>query len=166
MKAARLLFIFCWLIAAAVAVRADDPLYSQPPYDEVVLDESNGRANLRVQPLNFPGHRMPAPSDRKEDLEFELIDRPGEKFAVPWVNVADIRFFESLVLTEADAKGQAGRFDEAQAYFLFLEKNHKDTPGLSASIENLLYVQVGAAFRAQRYDEALALLVELYGRNP
>jgi ABC-type transport system substrate-binding protein len=166
MRAMRLLFIFCWLLAAAVAARADDPLYSQPPYDEVVLDESNGRAILRVQPLNFPGHRMPAPSDRKEDLEFELIDRPGEKFAVPWVNVADIRFFESLVLAEADVKVKEGRFDEAQAYFLFLEKNHKDTPGLSASIENLLYVQVGAAFRAQRYDEALALLVELYGRNP
>ncbi|MCI0357267.1 MAG: ABC transporter substrate-binding protein, partial [Planctomycetaceae bacterium] len=166
MKAARLLciLILCCLLAAAA--RADDPLYLQPPYDEIVLDESNGRAILRVQPFNFPGRRMPSPSDRKEDLEFELVDRPGEKFAVPWVNVADIRFFESLVLAEADAKVKEGRFDEAQPYFQFLQANHKETPGLSNSIETLLYVQVGAAFRAQRYDEALALLVELYGRNP
>ena len=154
------LLSLCW------AARADDALYLQPPYDEVVLDESNGRAVLRVQPLAFPGRRMPAENDRKEDLEFELVDRPGEKFAVPWVNVNDIRFFERLVLAEADAKAKESRFDEAQPYYLFLQARYKDTPGLKESIETFLYMQVGGAFRAQRYDEALALLVELYGLNP
>ena len=109
---------------------------------------------------------MPSQSDRKEDLEFELVDRPGEKFAVPWVNVADIRFFEKLVLDEVDAKVKEGRFDEAQPYFLYLEAKHPKLPGLKESVETFLYNQVGAAFRAQRYDEALALLVELYARNP
>ena len=163
MIANRMLLATIFLLSLCWAARADDALYLQPPYDEVVLDESNGRAVLRVQPLDFPGRRMPAENDRKEDLEFELVDRPGEKFAVPWVNVNDIRFFERLVLAEADAKAKESRFDEAQPYYLFLQAKYKDTPGLKESIETFLYMQVGGAFRAQRYDEALALLVELYG---
>jgi len=166
MRAARHLLIALSLVVLASAARADDPLYSQPPYDEIVLDESNGRAILRVQPAAFPDRRMPSETDRKGDLEFELVDRPGEKFAVPWVNVADVRFFETLVLAEVDAKVKEGRFDEAQAYFLYLEAKHPNTPGLKESIETFLYMQVTGAFRAQRLDEALALLVELYERNP
>jgi hypothetical protein len=158
--------VLAWLASCGSPARAADPLYLQPPYDEIVLDESNGRAILRVQPLAFPGRRMPSEADRKGDLEFELVDRPGERFAVPWVNVGDVRFFERLVLAEADALTKEGRFDEAQPYYLFLEAKHKSTPGLAESIETFLYMQVSGAFRAQRFDEALALLVELYERNP
>ena len=117
---AALWLLFGLLFAIGQTAYADDPLYLQPPYDEIVLDESNGRAILRVQPLPFPERRMPAENDRKEDLEFELVDRPGERFAVPWANVADIRFFERLVLAEADAKAKESRFDEAQPFYLFL----------------------------------------------
>ncbi len=166
MIAPRPWFAIALLIGSLSAARADDPLYLQPPYDEIVLDESNGRAILRVQPLPFPGRSLPAENARQGELEFELVDRPGEKFAVPWANVADVRFFERLVLAEADANAKESRFDEAQACYLFLETKHRDTPGLSESIEAFLYVQVAGAFRAQRYDEALALLVELYRRNP
>jgi hypothetical protein len=166
MIAPRRLLVIALLMGSWSAARGDDPLYLQPPHDEIVLDEFNGRAILRVQPLPFKGRRMPAENERKEELVFELIDRPGEKFAVPWVNVADIRFFERLVLAEADAKARESRFDEAQPYYQFLETKYKETPGLAESIETFLYMQVGAAFRAQRYDEALALLVGLYGRNP
>ena len=140
--------MFAWHVGCWSPARADDPLYLQPPHDEIVLDEFNGRAILRVQPLPFPGRRMPAENDRKEELEFELVDRPGEKFAVPWVNVADIRFFERLVLAEADAKARESRFDEAQPYYQFLETRYKETPGLAESIETFLYMQVGGAFRA------------------
>jgi tetratricopeptide (TPR) repeat protein len=166
MSAIRSAFAVTFALLVAAAVRADDPLYLQPAYDEIVLDDSNAGAVLRVQPLAFPGRKMPPQADRKEDLEFELIDRPGEKFAVPWVNVADIRFFERLVLAEADALVKAGQFDEAQPYFLFLETKYPQTPGLKEAISAFLYIQVGAAYRAGRHDEALALLVELYARDP
>jgi ABC-type transport system substrate-binding protein len=163
----RSLTMLLWLgISAAALAQPGDRLYLQSPYDEIVLDEANSGAVLRASPINFPGRRMPSQADRQGELQFDLIDRPGEKFAVPWANIVDIRFFEQLVLAEADQHVRDGRFDVAQEYFLFLESKHPQTVGLGESIERFLYVQVGAAFRAQRYDEALALLVELYGRNP
>jgi peptide/nickel transport system substrate-binding protein len=155
------------LVAAAwTAASADDPLYLQPPYDEIVLDESNGRAVLRVAPLPLPNRRVPAVGERSGDLEFELVDRPGEKFAVPWVNVDDIRTFERLVLAEADGLAKEGRFDDAQPIYSFLESRDAKLPGLAESIETFLYMQVGGAYRAQRFEESMALLVELYARNP
>ena len=154
------------LLAAACPVLADDPLYLQPPYDEITLDEDNGSVVLRVNSLDLPGRKLPAAADRTGELEIELVDRPDEKFALPWMNVAGIKFFEQLVLAEADAHVKAARFDEAQPYFAFLEAKFPQTAGLKESVENFLWQQILASFRGGKHEETLALLVELYGRNP
>jgi tetratricopeptide (TPR) repeat protein len=141
-------------------------LYLQPPFDEITLDANNQGAILRVQPLNFPGGKLPRESDRAGDLEFELIDRPGEKYAVPWLNIVGVRFFPELVLAEAAGLVAERRYDEAQPYFQFLQAKYPQTPGLGEAIESFLYQQIGLAYSAKRYDEALAMLVVLHGRNP
>src|SRR5262245_57298887 len=94
------------LLAAAsalvgVVAGAADPLYLSRPYDEITLDENNARVKLKVQPLNLPGRVLPAAADRKDDLEIELLDRPGERFRLGWNNIAGIKFIEELVLAEA-----------------------------------------------------------------
>jgi tetratricopeptide (TPR) repeat protein len=141
-------------------------LYLQPPFDEITLDANNQGAILQVQPLNFPGGKLPREADRTGDLEFELLDRPGEKYAVPWLNIVAIRFFPELVLAEANGLVAERKYDEAQPYFQFLEAKYPKTPGLGEAIESFLYQQIGLAYSDKRYDEALAMLVVLHGRNP
>ena len=91
------LVLLAGLVLAASA-QAADPLYLQPPYDEIKLDEDNGGVVLRVRSLDLPGRRLPSAANRTGDLEIELLDRPGERFALPWANVASVRLFEQLVL--------------------------------------------------------------------
>jgi ABC-type transport system substrate-binding protein len=148
------------------AAPAADPLFLQPPFDEIKLDEDNGGVVLRVKSLDLPGRKLPPEAERVMDLEIELLERPGEKFALPWMNIASVKFFEQLVLAEADQVMKEGRFDDAQPYYVFLEGKYPQTPGLKDSVELFLWQQILAAFRAGKHDETLALLVELHGRNP
>ncbi|MCE9528896.1 MAG: hypothetical protein K8R36_22855 [Planctomycetales bacterium] len=143
-----------------------DPLYLQSPFDEVTLDENNNSAVLKVQPLNLLGRKVPAPADRKGDLEIELVEQAGQRFAVAWGAVVKVRLFEELVLAEANERVQQGRFDEAYPYFRFLEAKTPPVAGLKDAIETCLWTQIGTSFKAGRQDEAMALLAELSGRNP
>ena len=154
----------CLFVSSNIA--AADPLYLSRPYDEITLDENNGNVRLKVLPLKLPGRKLPAAEDRKDDLEIELVDRPGERFRVGWNNIAGIRFFEELVLAEAEAHVNAGDFDDAYPYFQFLETRFPATAGLKDAVENYLWAQSGTDFSAGRHDAALALLLELHQRNP
>ena len=162
----RWLLVAIAALALADAAHAADPLYLARPYDEITLDENNAGVKLKVQPLALPGRTLPAPADRKEDLEIELLDRPGERFRVGWNNIAGIKFFEELVLAEAQQLVNAERFDEAYPYFQFLETRYPKTAGLKDAAENFLWLQIGSEFKAGRNDAALALLLELHQRNP
>ena len=158
--------VFCAALASTAAAVAADPLYLARPYDELKLDANNNNAVLKVQPLNLPGRRMPAAAERMDELEIELLERPGEKYRVPWLNVVSISFFEELVLAEANQLVAAAKYDDAYPYYRFLETQYPKTVGLKEAVENFLYVQIGGLFRAERDDEALALAVELHRRNP
>ncbi|MGI8978027.1 MAG: ABC transporter substrate-binding protein [Pirellulaceae bacterium] len=155
------------LVASGIAAAQNpDAIYLQSPYDEITLDENNNNAVLKVKPLNLPGRKVPPPENRSGDLEIELVEQAGQTFAVAWGAVAKVRLFEELVLAEAQQRVQEGRFDEAYAYFRFLEAKTPPVAGLKDAIETCLWTQIGASFKAGRQDEAMALLAELSGRNP
>lgn len=157
---------FVLLIVFASGVRGAEPLHRQAPFDEVKLDETNNNAVLKIKPLDLPERKLPPPANRRGDLEVELIERPGEKFAIAWTSIVDVKFFEERVLAEAEQFATMGKFDDAQDSFRYLEAKHPQLPGLSAAIENFLWLQIGGSFRAGKHDETLALLVELQRRNP
>src|SRR5258706_1976488 len=92
------------------AAKDTDPLYLQSPYDEITLDENNGNAVMKVQPLTLPGRKVPAAADRNGDLEIEPIDRAAERFAVAWGAAVKVRRFEELVLAEAQQPANQGAF--------------------------------------------------------
>ena len=58
------------LVAFASLGRAADPLYLQPPFDELKLDEDNGGVVLRVKSLNLKGGKIPTTE----------AERAGERF--------------------------------------------------------------------------------------
>lgn len=164
-RVGRALALACCCLVPTLLLAAD-PLYLEPPYDEVTLDANNGNAQLKVLPLALPGRMVPPPEQRTGDLQIELLDRLGQKFNVAWTAVVSVKLFEEFVLAEANEHVQAGRFDEAFPYFQFLERKYPTTPGLKESLENFLYAQILQEFKAKRFDHALALLVNLHERNP
>jgi tetratricopeptide (TPR) repeat protein len=161
-----LLLLALVLLGGSLRAVAAEPLYRQSPFDEIKLDEANSGTVLKVKPLDFLERKVPPPAKRTGELEVELLERPGEKFALPWANVVEIRLFEERVLAEAEQQVTVGNFDEAQAGLRFLEQHYPQVPRLGEVIENFLWLQIAGAFRAGKLDETLALLVELHRRNP
>ena len=155
-----------FVLLSSLAAFAAEPLHRQAPFDEVKLDENNNSMVLKCKPLDLADRKVPPPALRRGDLEVELIDRPGEKFAIAWTSIVDVKLFEERVLTEAEKFVADGKYDDAQASYRFLEANHPQLPGLKPAIESFLWSQIGGSFRAAKHDETLALLVELHRRNP
>ncbi|MDX1946249.1 MAG: ABC transporter substrate-binding protein [Pirellulaceae bacterium] len=159
------------LVAAALLLApsmlvAVEPLYQQRPYDVVTLDANNGNSALKVQPLDMPVRRLPPSANRTGEIEIELLERPGERFRVAWFNITNLQFFEELVLAEAAPLVAQGKFDEAYEYYRFLETKYPQTAGLREAVENFLWQHSASEFKAGRFDQALALMVELHRRNP
>ncbi|WP_254513707.1 ABC transporter substrate-binding protein [Anatilimnocola floriformis] len=154
------------LLIAPLTAFAAEPLHRQAPFDEIKLDENNNSVLLKVKPLDLIERKVPPPANRRGDLEVELLDRPGEKFAIAWSSIVDVRLFEDRVLAEAEKLAGDGKYDDAQGSFRYLEQKHPQLPGLKPAIENFLWSQIGGSFRAGKHDETLALLVELHRRNP
>jgi tetratricopeptide (TPR) repeat protein len=160
-----LLVAGAWLLAFSGA-RAEEPLFEQEPYDQITLDEANGNAVLQIEPLDLPGRRVPQNPRPSEKLAIRLLDKPGTVYEVQWYSIAKLELFEQLVLTKAGALVKAGRLDEAYDYFKFLKDKDPKLPGLDAAIEDYLFEEAKSLHRDGQYEAALAVLRELYRRNP
>lgn len=150
---------------AAVAQEKGTRLIDQSPYDVLTLDKSNDSKVLRIYPVNLPGRKLPEKPKPTDKLKVKLVD-DGMDYEVNWQHVAKLEFFEQLVLAEANQLTAAGKFDEAYDDFAFLLNFYPQTAGLPESRQSYLYLAAGAAFRQQKYDEALAVLEELLAQNP
>jgi tetratricopeptide (TPR) repeat protein len=140
-------------------------LIDQPAYDVLTLDKSNDSKVLKVYPVSLPGRKLPEKPKSTDKLKVKLLD-DGVEYEVNWQHIEKLEFFEQLVLAEANQLTAAGKFDEAYDDFAFLLNLYPQLPGLNESRQSYLYLAAGAAFRQQKYDEALAVLEELLKHNP
>ena len=141
------------------------PLFEQEPYDLITLDKQNDSAVLKVMLLDLPGRRVPDPFPKGGKLEVRLLERRESTYEVPWHAIAGIELFNDLVLKKARELVQAGRLDEAYDYFHFLLDDDPKLPGLDAAIEDYLYEEAKTSQRNGQYEDALAMLRELFERN-
>ena len=70
-----------------------------------------------------------------------------------------------MILNKADELSAAHDFETAYDYFVYLETNKPNLPGLGKAIEASLYEEAKACQLNGQYDAALALLRELHERN-
>jgi len=148
------------------AVPAELPLFEQEPYDKITLNQANNNSVLIVEPIDLPGRRVPAKPNPSDKLRIRLVDRPEKTYEVRWHSIAKVELFEQLVLNKADELVRAGKYDEAYDYFQFLLETDPKLPGLNSSINDYLYEQAKTFHRNRQYDAALAMLREIYARNP
>ena len=167
--------------AAAPAEPPPPPkkFYELEPYDIITLDKTNDNKELKVMPLQLPERRLPEQVKRVGKLKVRLFDDRADEYEVAWRNIEKVDFFEELVLREAGkvvaeavaltgadkhAEAQA-KYDEAFEFYQWLLKFYPQTQGLQTAVQDYLYLNAGALFRAQRVEEAFAVLEELYRQN-
>jgi ABC-type transport system substrate-binding protein len=153
------------VLAACLAAGAEVPLFEHEPTDRITLNAQNDNAVLDVRPLDLPGREVPQKPRLSEKLAVRLVDQPDTAYEVQWSAIAKVELFEQRVLEKAMELVKAGRFDDAYDYFKFLQEKYPKTPGLGAGQEDFLFEEAKALHRQQKYDGALAVLRELYGRN-
>jgi len=189
-----LLTLFLLVSLVATPARAQGPVYEEDPFDRVTLNATNNNAVLDVRPLELPEGVVPDPLPKSGNLVVEPLDRPGRAYQVPWFTIVRVELFEQIVLgegnqrvaaaagllgealrlqragqqTEAEVKRREAesRLDDAYDHFEFLEENYPQTPGLGAVMQGYLYQEAIASLLKEQYDGALAMLRELYARNP
>jgi hypothetical protein len=162
-----------WLLAALAcggsAAIGQEPLKQRlidvAPFDRMTLDKANENKVLVIRPVALPGRVVPEKPKPTEKLRIFILDE-AQEYEVAWQNIEKLELYEQMVLAEAGQLVAQGKFDEAYDYFVFLLDHYPNTPGLKQAQQTYLYLSSGAAFRQQKYDEALALVEELLAQNP
>lgn len=148
------------------AARAETPLYDQEPYDQITLDSASGDAVWRVKPLlDLPSRMVPPQLKRVGSIRVRKIEEPDKELEVQWRVIVKVELFEQLILNKANDLIAEEKFDEAYDYFAYLERNKSYAP-VGEAVEGFLYEEAKNAHVKGQYDSALALLRELYRRNP
>ncbi len=164
----RLLAAWIALLAWPAAGQEQRPLYEQRPFDRITLDATNDNRVLDVLPLNkqFPNRKLPEKLPESGRLIVEPINEPGTQYECLWRVITKIELFEQLLLNEVNGLVAAGRFEDAYQYFVHLENERPDLPGLRNAYDNYLFEEAKALQIAGKFDGALARLRELHERTP
>ena len=151
--------------------------YQLEPYDVITLDKVNENKELKIMPL--PDRQLPPQPKRVGKLRVRLLEDREDEYEVAWRNIDKVDFFEELVLREAakivaeavsltaankPAEAQQ-KYDVAYEFYRFLLRFYPHTQGLSAAVQDYLYLNAGSLFRVGRVEEAFAILEELYNQN-
>ena len=144
----------------------EEPLFEQIPFDRVTLDRINNNRQYDVELLDFPGRIVPDTFPRRGKLVIRPRNEPGTSYEVQWYSVVKIELFEGLIVQEAEQLIRNGELDRAYDYFVFLERKYPKAPGLARAMEDYLIAEFRAAVARKQYDRALAMMRELYERNP
>src|SRR5262249_20959209 len=145
----------------------DEPqprLMDQVPFDILTLDKANDNKVYKVYPVRLPGRRIPDKPRPTDKLRVKLIEDEQE-YDVAWANITKLELYEQMVAAEVQKLATEGKLDDAYDELAFLLTYYPNTPGLPEVRQNYLYLSSGAAFRQQKYDEALAILEELIAQN-
>lgn len=151
------------LAAGAGALRAADRLFEREPFDIIVLNAQNENKRLEVETLERPLPENPRPSQK---FKVRLRENPDAEYEVEWRHIDHIELFEERVLAEAVKVVEAGDFEEAYEYFVFLREEYPKTPGLEKGLEEYMYREAISFFREGKHAAAMARLLETHRLNP
>ena len=153
------------LAGQATGQEAAGRIIDREPFDRLTLDKANDSRVLLVKPVNLPGRQVPEKPKLSEKLRVRLLE-DNQEYEVAWANIEKLELYEQMVQAEILQLASGGKFDEAYEYLTFLFDFYPNAPGLAETQQTYLYLSAGAAFRQQKYDEALAIAEELLAQNP
>lgn len=131
------------------------------PFDRLHFGENDANAILDVQPIEFPGGKVPDPFPKGEWLRFRLIDRPQYLFEAPWASITKIDRYQDMLLEEARGFIAQQAFDKAYPSLARLLRDYPQTRGLARMRSEFLYANAEQLLSLGKTDEALTVLDEL-----
>ena len=153
--------VFACLMCLSMVAHAAGPkrLIDQEPYDSLAITTDGDLLTIDVFPMKRPVVR-----DKTRNAKFEVrkLDEPDAIYEVYWNKVEGWILFEDRVLKQANQYLIAKKYDEAYDFYAYLLRRYPKTKNLALSIKVFLYDSAGDAVASKRYDEALAILEELY----
>lgn len=149
----------------AAAPRAEDEvdMVDGRPFDRIYLDDFNRNETLDIVPLLKPPSK---PFPEKEVLVFELIDEQGILLEVPFANVVNFRTFNDLLLEEAEAHIEAGKYAAAFRNLLFVYDRSDKDPALADKLKRVLFLDAKQNYENGQYGLALSMFEDLFSRDP
>ena len=141
-----------------------DELAKRQRHDRIIVRMEKKEETWDVEPLPQTARSWPAKPKGK--LTVHLLADTEEVYEVLWRNVTDVQFFEQILLAEANEHVDAKQFDHAFDYFIFLHKQFPKLKNLNKSLQRFLYLNAQDCVEDKRDFEAMAILEELYSRNP
>ncbi len=157
-------FAFSASLPAQKPAAAPKKFYNQEPYDEVRLKDGSV---VRVRYLKLKDRVVPKNPKDTDKIIVRPLDAPDDEYAILWRNIESVKLFHHLILEQANLLVDKGDYGEAYDYFQHLRGRYaKRLPELDDSINRFLYKEAGHHFQNKEIDHALALLNELYARQP
>ncbi len=139
-------------------------LIEREPFDRIKLDAANRGVTIEVLPLNFPNGRIPA--TRETPMQVRLIKYPHRLYELSWRPVEAIEFHGEILLKEARRLVEAKDYNEAFEYLVFIYQQYPKLTGVDDLIYKFLYENAMKFYQEKKYGESLAILDELFHRNP
>ena len=139
------------------------PLIERDPFDLVVLKDGGKKTELEVLLLDIPGRRATKPFPSGTFLA-RTLENPADELKINWGAVDEIRFYEQQLMKEALVQSDKGNYNLAFRYFVRLDNDYPDYPGLDEALVKYLRDDALAQFRKGNHAHALAVLQSLYQR--
>ncbi len=140
-------------------------LFRESPHD-LLRVRGEAQTPLKVLPIDLPGRRIPAAPNPRDVIHVRLVDQPAQTFAVEWRHVDQLVLFEDRVLTQAGLLVDQRQFDSAYEVLNFLQLTYPRTTGLAELSQRFLHEQAKSELEQKHDRAALALFLELAGKQP
>lgn len=130
------------------------------PFDRLIFR----KGNLVVDIMPLEQRPLPKPWPRR--MVVELYSGDGREYEVDMAEVAEIKYYEDLLLEEGDKFLEQGRFENAWDFYSRVAQINPDWPGLRERIARFLYREAEDALSRQDLARALNDLRELARLQP
>lgn len=144
---------------------AQDPkrIIDQKPFDRLVLKKND--QVLKLEPLELKPRRPLINQQPDFKLRVQIYGK-RQRYEVAWSDVKQVTLFEQMLLLEAAKLRDAGQFEDAYEYYVFLELGDAKFPGVNEAFAACLFREADAWINRRRWDLALSLLNEAHRRDP
>lgn len=136
------------------------------PFDVITLTQAAGGKSVQVEPLDLPGRKMPREANRTGKLQCVLTIFRTRLYEVDWKDIAQVTFWEDIVLHLARKYLQERKYAEAFEHLVYLRENYPKSVNFASLHQEFLFQSARDMASEKNLPHTLAALEELKRRFP
>ena len=169
----------------ASGIDSEESILTKAPFDRIVLTD---KSDLLIEPVSPrplpPAQKKPAPrtpnKKRSEEAEarakemendpairilVQPLEADGIEYAVYREDIAEIVYFDDMLLKEADRLIETREFAKAFEYLLYLHNRDPEWAGLAETHRKLLLTEAKERFGESETESGLQFVNEVLAKN-